>query len=128
MDRPDSYSRHRHWTTTRRSREGPTKKEMKKAMPFISLLKQRLASEPADAVLKTKIDFDEAATVKSTFNKLKTASQTLHPSDFAIFSSSLRVRVSVRISLLVRRFRCQRPLRLLRMLFPGNPGVVFQNY
>ena len=108
-------------------REKVPPKEMKKAMPFISLLKQRLASEPADAVLKTKIDFDEAATVKSTFSKLKTASQTLRPSDFAVLSFPQGASAG-RDIITGEEVPLPKAAKIVENAVPGNPGVVFQNY
>ncbi|AGO09902.1 AaceriAAL088Wp [[Ashbya] aceris (nom. inval.)] len=52
-------------------------KDMKRAMPFISMLKQRLASESPSTVFNRELLFNEESIVKSTLDAIKRACQAI---------------------------------------------------
>ncbi|CCF55823.1 hypothetical protein KAFR_0A03880 [Kazachstania africana CBS 2517] len=108
-------------------RENIEPKEMKRAMPFISLLKQRLAVEPAEQVLNREISFDEVATVKAVFKNIKAAAQTLKISDYSIviFSHGSNVAKDIFTG---EEVALPNAARVIEAAVPGNPGVIFQNY
>lgn len=53
-------------------------KDMKRAMPFISLLKQRLRAESPEVVFNRKLTFDEVDVVKSVLDNIAKSSTTLN--------------------------------------------------
>ncbi|SMN20567.1 similar to Saccharomyces cerevisiae YPL160W CDC60 Cytosolic leucyl tRNA synthetase, ligates leucine to the appropriate tRNA [Maudiozyma saulgeensis] len=107
-------------------REHINPKEMKRAMPFINLLKQRLAVEPAEDVLSREIHFNENDTVKSTIESLKSASQTLKPTEFSIISFAQGAKTGKDI-FTGAEVELTQPARVIDRALPGNPGVIFSN-
>ncbi|AET38122.1 leucine--tRNA ligase CDC60 Ecym_2389 [Eremothecium cymbalariae DBVPG len=61
-------------------------KDMKRAMPFISMLKQRLSSESPETVFNRELLFDEVATIKSTLEAIKKACQAIKVEMFQFIS------------------------------------------
>lgn len=61
-------------------------KDMKRAMPFISLLKQRLAVESPEAIFNRELLFDEVATIKATLQTIKKTGQALKYEQFQFVS------------------------------------------
>ncbi|CAB4252885.1 similar to Saccharomyces cerevisiae YPL160W CDC60 Cytosolic leucyl tRNA synthetase, ligates leucine to the appropriate tRNA [Maudiozyma barnettii] len=107
-------------------REHINPKEMKRAMPFINLLKQRLAVEPAEDVLSREIQFNEIETIKSTIESLKSASQTLNTTEFSIISFSQGAKTGKDI-FTGAEVELTHPARVIDRALPGNPGVIFSN-
>ena len=107
-------------------REHIDPKEMKRAMPFINLLKQRLAAEPAEDVLSREIQFNENETVKSTIESLKSASQVLKPAEYSIISFAQGSKTGKDI-FTGAEVELTHPARIIDRALPGNPGVIFTN-
>ena len=101
-------------------------KEMKRAMPFITLLKQRLASEPAEEVLAREIQFNEIETVKATVELLKAASQSLKPVEFSIISFPQGSKTGKDI-FTGAEVELTQSARVIDRALPGSPGVAFAN-
>ncbi|KAI1820205.1 leucyl-tRNA synthetase [Xylaria intraflava] len=82
------------------------KKDMKKVMPFVQLLKKRLDSgEKADDVFARRLPFDEAATLKEIVPSLKQTIPKLEAVDITIVEGETEGKVAT----------------------PGNPTFTFEN-
>lgn len=67
-------------------KESVEPKDMKRAMPFISLLKQRLISESPESVFNRELLFDEIKTVTSTLDIIKKSAQAIKIEDYEFIS------------------------------------------
>lgn len=101
-------------------------KEMKRAMPFITLLKQRLVDEPPSDVFNREIQFNEIETIKSALESLKSASQILQPTEFSIVSFPQGATVGKDI-FTGAEVELTYSARILERALPGTPGVVISN-
>lgn len=100
-------------------------KEMKQAMPFISLLKQRLLSEPPHLVFNRELLFEEVSLIKSTIDTIKKACQTIKVDIFQYISFSHGSTIGRDI------FTGEEcgipPCRATENAIPGEPGIVIAN-
>lgn len=107
-------------------RERVEPKEMKRAMPFISLLKQRLVNEPHEVVLNRELLFNEPETIKATKEVLQKAAQALNVEQVVAIKFPYESKVGMNI------FDGQETAlpnagKVIESSIPGNPGVVFEN-
>ena len=108
-------------------REKIEPKEMKRAMPFVTLLKQRLATEDPETVFHRELQFNETDVVKAALDKIKTAGQTLKVEEFVAISFPHGSKFGKDIFTGAEVELPQASQRAIENAIPGNPGVVFQN-
>ncbi|CCK71315.1 leucine--tRNA ligase CDC60 KNAG_0G02590 [Huiozyma naganishii CBS 8797] len=101
-------------------------REMKRTMAFVSLMKQRLAVEPADKVFHREIDFDEVATVKAALANIRNASQAFKVSEFVAVSYPNGAK-SAKDIFTGEEVALPGVAKVVENATPGNPGVLFQN-
>ncbi|ODV82218.1 cytosolic leucyl tRNA synthetase [Suhomyces tanzawaensis NRRL Y-17324] len=101
-------------------------KDMKRAMPFISLLKQRLATEDAATVFNRKLTFSETDTLKAVKANIQRATYSIKVEDIEIIEfdngSSDGVNVitgeAVKIGITGK---------IVDSAIPGDPGIMINN-
>lgn len=107
-------------------REHIEPKEMKRAMPFISLLKQRLANEKPEDVFERELQFSEIDTVKAAARNVKKAAQALKIAEFSAISFPYGAKTGKDI-FTGEEVEIPPVTKIVENAVPGNPGVVFQN-
>lgn len=101
-------------------------KEMKRAMPFISLLKQRLANEPADVVFQRELLFDEIETVKKTKAILQKAAQGIKVTELVVIAFPHGAKTGTDI-FTGQEVEIPNQPKIVENSVPGNPGIVLTN-
>ncbi|EJS41402.1 cdc60p [Saccharomyces arboricola H-6] len=107
-------------------REYVEPKEMKRAMPFISLLKQRLANEKPENVFERELQFNEIDTVKAAAKNVERAAQALKIAEFSAISFPYGAKTGQDI-FTGEEVEIPPVAKIVENAVPGNPGVVFQN-
>ncbi|GAV54997.1 hypothetical protein ZYGR_0AS03200 [Zygosaccharomyces rouxii] len=107
-------------------REKVEPKEMKRAMPFISLLKQRLANEPHEVVFNRELLFNEPETIKSTKDVLQKAAQALKVQEVVAIKFPYESKVGTNI-FDGQEVALPNAGKAVEGSIPGNPGIVFEN-
>lgn len=101
-------------------------KEVKRAMPFVSLLKQRLATESPESVFNRELQFDEVETVKSVMKNIQKAAQTLKIMDLKVLAFSHGDQTALDV-FTGKEVDLPNQGRIVENALPGNPGIVFEN-
>lgn len=101
-------------------------KEMKRAMPFISLLKQRLTNEPAEVVFQRELLFNEIETVKCTKDILQKAAQGIQVTELVAIAFPYGAKVGTDI-FTGEEVEIPNQAKIVENSVPGNPGVVLTN-
>ncbi|AMD21140.1 HEL141Cp [Eremothecium sinecaudum] len=100
-------------------------RDMKRAMPFISLLKQRLVTESPATVFNRELLFDEVATVKATIDVIQRACQTIKVVEFQYIAFPHGFRVGRDI---LTGEECEVPsCKATENAIPGQPGITIYN-
>lgn len=102
------------------------KKDMKRAMPFISLLKQRLTTEPAETVFNRELLFDEVATVKATIENIKKACQSVKLEEFQFISFPYGSKTGKDI-FTGEEVELPNVAKVVETAIPGEPGILIRN-
>lgn len=100
-------------------------KDMKRAMPFISLLKQRLSTESPDSVFNRELLFNEIETVKDTFDSLKKSSQAIKISEYEIVS--LPYNADVGKNIFTNEEVVVQKSKVVENAIPGEPAIIIKN-
>lgn len=100
-------------------------KEMKRAMPFISLVKARLTKEKPEVVFNRKLNFDELDVIKKALAVLKksTAKVTVADIEVITFDSGAEVGKNVTTGEEVALPK----VKTIDSAVPGQPGIVIVN-
>lgn len=101
-------------------------KDMKRAMPFISMLKQRLATESTDAVFNRELPFDEVATIKATIENVKKCSQAVKCEEFQFISFPHGSKVGKDI-FTGEQVDVPNSVKIVENAVPGAPGIIISN-
>ncbi|CCH59218.1 hypothetical protein TBLA_0B03790 [Henningerozyma blattae CBS 6284] len=101
-------------------------KEMKRAMPFISLLKQRLTTQSPEEVFDRELSFNEIDTIKATKENLRKAAQLLKIEEFKVLSFPHGSKNGKDI-FTGEEEPLPNTAKILENAIPGAPGVVVQN-
>ncbi|EDO17141.1 hypothetical protein Kpol_1072p11 [Vanderwaltozyma polyspora DSM 70294] len=107
-------------------REKVNPKDMKRAMPFISLVKQRLISESADEVLNRELLFDEIETIKVTKSNIINASQAFKIEELRVLSYPQGSKTGKNI-FTNEEEELPNAAKIVENAVPGSPGVLLQN-
>ena len=107
-------------------RERINPKEMKRSMPFISLLKQRLDSENAEDVLNRELQFNELDTIKATKSNIERAAQALKVTELVVLTFTQGSKVGKNIFTGEEK-DLPNSAKIIENAVPGTPGVVVQN-
>ncbi|SCU82602.1 LADA_0C06678g1_1 [Lachancea dasiensis] len=107
-------------------KEAVNPKDMKRAMPFISMLKQRLATEPVETVFNRELPFDEVAVVKSTVDTLKKCCQAIKCQEFQFISFPHGAKVGTDI-FTGEQVDLPNAPKVLENAVPGAPGIIISN-
>lgn len=101
-------------------------KDMKRAMPFITLLKQRLEKEDPANVFKRKLTFDEVEVVKSVLSNLVKSSTTVEfkQVDVISFPNGSTKGTNVVTN---EEVEIQFKGKTVENAVPGSPGVIIKN-
>lgn len=101
-------------------------KDMKRAMPFISLLKQRLANEEASTVFNRKLTFDEVDVVKSVLSNIEKSSTTVEFKKVEIIAfpngatTGKNIVTGEEVAITVKG-------KVIDNAVPGEPGILIKN-
>lgn len=100
-------------------------KEMKRAMPFISLVKARLTKEKPEVVFNRKLNFDELDVIKKALAVLKksTAKVTVADIEVITFDNGAEVGKNVTTGEEVALPK----VKTIDSAVPGQPGIVIVN-
>ncbi|XDT41434.1 tRNA synthetases class I (I, L, M and V) [Nakaseomyces glabratus] len=101
-------------------------KEMKRAMPFISLLKQRLATESPEAVFNRELQFNETETIKATIDNIKKAAQQLKVEEIEVLAFPHGSNVATNI-FTGQEVELPSAPKAIESALPGNPSILFNN-
>ncbi|SCU95448.1 LAME_0F12200g1_1 [Lachancea meyersii CBS 8951] len=107
-------------------KEAVNPKDMKRAMPFISMLKQRLATEPVETVFNRELSFDEVAVVKSTMNSLKKCCQAIKCEKFQFISFPCGAKTGKDI-FTGEEVELNFSAKALENALPGTPSIIISN-
>ncbi|SJM86222.1 probable Leucine--tRNA ligase, cytoplasmic [Zygosaccharomyces bailii] len=107
-------------------REKLDPKELKRSMPFISLVKQRLAEEPHELVFNRELLFNETDTVKATKPLLEKAAQILDVKEIVAIKFPYESKTGTNI-FNGEEVTIPNAAKVVENTIPGNPGVVFEN-
>lgn len=107
-------------------REKVNPKEMKRAMPFISLLKQRLTTESPEAVFNRELLFDEKDTIKATIDNIKKAAQQLKVEEIEVLSFAHGAKAATNI-FTNEEVELPNAQKAVESALPGNPSILFNN-
>lgn len=101
-------------------------KDMKRAMPFISVLKQRLTKESPDAVFNRELNFNETETVKTAIDNLKSSASTFKIQELQalVFKNGSRVGTDIFTGEEVPIFITG---KIVDSAVPGQPGIMIAN-
>lgn len=101
-------------------------KDMKRAMPFISNLKQRLLKEDAETVFNRKLTFNESELVKSVLSNVEKSSATVEFKEIEIIefangsSKGKNVLTGEEVEIGVKG-------KVVDGAVPGEPGILIKN-
>ncbi|SCW03348.1 LAFE_0G08438g1_1 [Lachancea fermentati] len=101
-------------------------KDMKRAMPFISLLKQRLVTESPETVFNRELLFDEVATVKATIQNIKKCCQGVKCEEFEFISFPHGAKVGKDI-FTGKEVEIPNAAKIVENAIPGQPGILIRN-
>ncbi|KAM3163729.1 Leucyl-tRNA synthetase [Lachancea thermotolerans] len=101
-------------------------KDMKRAMPFISMLKQRLVAEPVETVFNRELPFDEVATIKATVENVKKCCQAIKCQEFQFISFPYGAKVGKDI-FTGEQVDIPNAAKVVENAIPGNPGIIIAN-
>ncbi|CCC68210.1 hypothetical protein NCAS_0B01260 [Naumovozyma castellii] len=111
---------------SKKIRENINPKDMKRAMPFISMLKQRLTTETPEEVFERDLLFNEIDTVKAALKNIERAAQGLNIAEVSIISFPNGAKVAKDI-FSGEEVPIPGSAKAIEGAVPGMPGVVFQN-
>lgn len=101
-------------------------KDMKRAMPFISSLKQRLTKESSEVVFNRELNFDEVETIKNAIESIKKATSALKIKEYQViyFKNGATVGTDVfaneEVPITVAG-------KIIDSAVPGQPGILLEN-
>lgn len=101
-------------------------KDMKRAMPFISLLKQRLAVEDPETVFNRKLTFNETDTIRSVTSNIEKATYSINIQDVEIISFDNGSKVGKNV-LTGEEVQITVVGKIVDSAVPGAPGVMINN-
>lgn len=101
-------------------------KDMKRAMPFISLLKSRLATESPEVVLNRKLTFDELDTLKQAISVIERAPYKLTVDSVEIISFENGEKKGTNV-VTGEAVEFTATPKIIEGTVPGEPGVQIQN-
>lgn len=101
-------------------------KDMKRAMPFISTLKQRLSKESPDVVFNRELNFDEVETIKSTIESIKSAPSNVKVDSIQIISFKNSAKVG-KDAFTGEEVTLPAVGKIVDSAVPGQPGILIHN-
>lgn len=101
-------------------------KDMKRAMPFIQFLKQRLTKEDPKTVFNRKLTFNEADVLKSVLPNLKQCSTTVKIEDVKVISFPHGSKTGVEV-ISGKEVEVPAAGKAVDAAVPGEPGILIQN-
>lgn len=101
-------------------------KDMKRAMPFISLLKQRLAAENKDTVFDRKLTFSEIDVLQSVIGNLKKAPISFNVEEIEIISFKNGASKGVDVAT-GKEVEISLTGKVIEAAVPGEPGILFSS-
>lgn len=101
-------------------------KDMKRAMPFISLLKQRLDVESPETVFNRELSFNEIETVKTVLSLLKKSPSQLNAAEIQAVAFENGAKVGKDI-VTGEEVAITAAAKIIENAVPGQPGIVLKN-
>lgn len=101
-------------------------KDMKRAMPFISLLKQRLVREDPETVFNRKLTFDEVEVIKQVTSNIEKATYSIEVKEVEIISFDNGAKKGKNI-LTGEEVEITVTGKIVDSAVPGEPGVMINN-
>lgn len=101
-------------------------KDMKRAMPFISLLKQRLVREDPETVFNRKLTFDEVDVIKQVTSNIEKATYSIEVKEVEIISFDNGAKKGKNI-LTGEEVEITVTGKIVDSAVPGEPGVMINN-
>lgn len=101
-------------------------KDMKRAMPFISLLKQRLANEDPQTVFNRELTFNETDVIKSVLANVKKSSVSVDIQDVEIISFDSGAKKGTNV-MTGEEVEITITGKIIDSAVPGEPGIMINN-
>ncbi|KAG7664888.1 CDC60 [[Candida] subhashii] len=101
-------------------------KDMKRAMPFITMIKQRLTTVDPTTVFNRKLTFNEIDTLKATVNNIKRATYSINVEEVEIISFDNGSKVGNNI-LTGEEVPITITGKIIDSAVPGEPGIMIKN-
>lgn len=101
-------------------------KDMKRAMPFISLLKQRLATEDPQTVFNRELTFDETDTIKLVISNIQKSSVTIDIKEIEVIKFSNGAKSGINV-LTGDDVEITVTGKIVDSAIPGEPGILITN-
>ncbi|AOA64589.1 leucyl tRNA synthetase, cytoplasmic [Komagataella phaffii CBS 7435] len=111
---------------TKSLREKIEPKEIKRAMPFISILKQRLQQESPEVVFNREASFNEEETIKSVLHNLKRSPAILKVEQFQVISFKPGSKIGKDIET-GGDIEITATGKVVDSAVPGEPGISIKN-
>lgn len=100
--------------------------DLKRAMPFISVLKQRLATESPATVFDRKLTFDETSTLMSVAKNIEKAPASVNVAELEIISFNNGSKEGTNV-LTGENVPITITGKIIDATVPGEPGILFTN-
>lgn len=101
-------------------------KDMKKAMPFISILKQRLATEDPNTVFNRELTFNEIDVIKAVLGNIQKAPALINVKEVEVIAFDNGAKVGQNI-LTGEDYEITITGKIVDSAVPGEPGVMIKN-
>lgn len=101
-------------------------KDMKRAMPFINFLKQRLAKENPDTVFNRQLTFDEGALLQQVLHNIKKSSTVIKFEDVKVVSFPYGSKVGIDVAT-GKEEEITATGKVVEAAVPGQPGILIRN-
>lgn len=101
-------------------------KDMKRAMPFINFLKQRLAKESPKTVFNRKLTFDEGELLKQVVPNLTKSTTTVKIAEIKLISFPHGSKIGTDI-LTGEEVEITATGKVVEAAVPGEPGIIIKN-
>ncbi|KAK6204548.1 cytosolic leucyl tRNA synthetase [Scheffersomyces amazonensis] len=101
-------------------------KDMKRAMPFISLLKQRLTKESPETVFNRELTFNEIEVLEAVVTNLKKAPYWLKVEELELISFDNGSTIGTNV-LNGKEIEIPKQSKIIEGAVPGEPGILINN-
>lgn len=101
-------------------------KDMKRAMPFISLIKQRLLTEDPETIFNRKLTFNEIDILTQVLDNIKKATYSIDVKEIEVISFNPGSKVGTNV-LTGEDYQITITGKVIDSAVPGEPGILIKN-